>query len=56
MMSETERRKIAVEIDQSSTKIAEEKYAERVAQVVKEVLINTGIDISSVLEKVPKKN
>lgn len=56
LCTETERRKIATEIDSVSTKIAQEKYAERAAQVVKEVLVNTGVDISSVLEKVPKKD
>jgi hypothetical protein len=54
LITEVERTKIVNETDAISSKIAQEKYVERLEQLVKDVLVNTGEDISAII--VPKKS
>lgn len=55
MFTEEDRKKIAVEINQTATKVAQEKYLERSRDIINEIKQETGKDLTHLITRVRSK-
>ena len=55
MFTEEDRKKISIEINQTATKIAQEKYLERSKEIINEIKQETGKDLTHLITRVRSK-